>query len=304
MSSEQTAALYIQNERNSKRWKVGWIERSGTAFWSEDSKHLFLRDEYAADDTKIRVFHITGAAPKEIKGLDDKIRKSTLARIPENETTQWLYYPRVCFAANDSSTIIVVADAPLVPKMGSGSGKPFRLTLTVNLNTLKVVDSAPAGSPPRSPGQESPGPVAAPTGWHKVDAVAFSLFAPLGWEFRQLQGVDSYVGEFVSEGAILKFDFGAYSNPLKEEKKPKYVVVHKSIGGLRAKIVSPTTPGHGVTAVYFPRAIDSNKLCLYGQDLAPAEQDLALKIFETIRFGKSLPSFVVPPPPPAAKNAQ
>src|SRR5262249_7963886 len=137
-SSESEASLYIQNTDNSKRWLVGGIERSGTAFWSEDSKRLFLRDEYAADDTKIRVFDVTGPTPKEIKGLNGKIEKTLFAHIPPNKTTQWLSYPKVCFAANDSSTIIVVADAPLVPKTGSGSGIPFNLTLTVNLVTLQV----------------------------------------------------------------------------------------------------------------------------------------------------------------------
>jgi hypothetical protein len=76
-----------------------------------------------------------------------------------------------------------------------------------------------------------------PTSWHKVDAGPFSILAPSGWEFHQLQGVDSYVGEFAGDSVVLRFDFGGYSNSLKEEKKPAYVVIHKSIGGRRAKIV-------------------------------------------------------------------
>jgi len=142
-SPEKKAPLYIQNTETSKKWLIGWIERNGTAFWSGDSKRLFLRDEYAADDTKIRVFDLAGAVPKEIKGLDDKIQKALFAHIPQNKTTQWLYYPEVCFAASDSSTIILVADAPLVPKKESGSGMPFSVKLTVNLVTLRVVDAAP-----------------------------------------------------------------------------------------------------------------------------------------------------------------
>jgi hypothetical protein len=102
-----------------------------------------LRDEYAADDTKIRVFDVTGAIPKEIEGLDDKIQKALFAHIPKNKTTLWLYYPEVCFAANDSATIIVVADAPLVPKKESGSGIPFNVKVTVNVVTGTVVDTAP-----------------------------------------------------------------------------------------------------------------------------------------------------------------
>ena len=115
-----------------------------------------------------------------------------------------------------------------------------------------------------------------------------------------MMGVDSYVGEFVGDGLTLRFDFGRYSNPLKEEKKPAYAVIHKSIGGFRAKVVSPRTPGHGTTGVYFRNVGLSNALCLFGQDLTSTQQELALKIFETIRFGGSIPRYVLPPPPPRA----
>jgi hypothetical protein len=138
--------------------------------------------------------------------------------------------------------------------------------------------------------------------WQKVDAGPFSIFAPRGWEFHQLQGVDSYVGEFVGDGIALRFDYGGYSNPLKKEKKPAYVVTHKSIGGRHAKIVSPRAPGHGITGLYIRNVGDSNALTLSGQDLTSAQQDLALKIFETLRFGGPPPSYVLPPPPPPANE--
>jgi hypothetical protein len=138
-SSEKKAALYIQDARNSRKWNVGSIERNGTAFWSEDSKRLFLRDEFAADDTRVRVFDVNGPLPREIKGLDQRIRKTIFAHIPLNKTTQYLYYPQVCFAADDSSMIILIADAPVVPKTESGSGRPFSLNLTVNLMTFQIL---------------------------------------------------------------------------------------------------------------------------------------------------------------------
>ena len=296
-SSERGAALYIRDAQSSKKWNIGWIERSGTAFWSDDSKRLFLRDEYAADDTKIRVFDLTGAAPKEIEGVDREIRRTIFTHIPPNETTQCLYYPKVCFAANDSSTIIVIADAPLVPKKESGSGKPFRLRLTVNLNPLEIVDSALPGNPPKPTDQQSPRAVATPD-WHKVDGGPFSILAPSGWEFHQLQGVDSYVGEFVGDGVVLRFDFGGYaSGYLKEAKKPTYVIAHEHIGGYPAKIASPRIPGHGVTGVYFRNVGHSNGLCVWGKDLTSTQQELVLKIFETLRFGGPVPRYVLPPPP-------
>ncbi|HET7840622.1 MAG TPA: hypothetical protein VFM21_03410, partial [Terriglobia bacterium] len=94
---------------------------------------------------------------------------------------------------------------------------------------------------------------------------------------------------------MLKFDFGGYSNPLREQKTPEYVVVHKLIGGVRARIVSPRTPGRGLTGAYFPKTVGSNRLTLFGQDLTSTQQELALKIFMTVRFGRSVPPAIPPP---------
>jgi hypothetical protein len=302
-SPETRAPLYIQNTESSKKWIVGWIERNGTAFWSGDSKRLFLRDEYAADDTKIRVFNVTGAVPKEIKGLDDKIQKALFAHIPQNKTTQWLYYPEVCFAANNSSTIIVVADAPLVPKKESGSGKSFGLKLIVNLDDLHVIDSVSTTQLPKPTGEAVGSAVAAPSDWHKVDAGPFSIFAPPGWEFHQLPGVDTYVGEFVGDGFALTFDFGSYARGcFKEYKKLMYATAKESIGGLSARIVSPRTPGHGITGVYFHKVSNRGAFCLWGKDLTGAQQELALKIFKTTRFGGPMPKYLLPPPPPLPRT--
>jgi hypothetical protein len=159
--------------------------------------------------------------------------------------------------------------------------------------------------PPQPTGQESLTTITAPANWYKVDAGPFSILAPSGWEFHQLPGVDSYVGEFVGDGVELHFDFGEYANGyLKNTKKPAYGIAHESIGGFPAKIVSPRTLGNGLTAVYFRNVGHSNGLCLWGKDLTSAQQELALKIFETIRFGGEMPRYVIPPPPPSPKNAQ
>lgn len=177
--------------------------------------------------------------------------------------------------------------------------RKMRLTTSIcgaALTGLLAMMSSSA-SPGRAFGQ-SP----APADWHKVDAGPFSILAPSGWEFHQLEGVDSFVGEFVGDGVTLRFDFGEYSNPLKEEKKPAYVVIHKAIGGFRAKVVSPRTPGHGITGIYFRDVGHTTALCLWGKDLTSTQQELALKIFETLQFGGPPPRYVLPPPP--AKNVQ
>jgi hypothetical protein len=127
--------------------------------------------------------------------------------------------------------------------------------------------------------------------------------APSGWEFRQLPGVDSYVGEFVGSGVTLTFDSGRYSTELRHAKKPAYIITKKAIDGRSAKVVTPRTPGNGITGVLV-RLAGHDALCLWGKNLSSEQQALALKIFDTLRFGGPVPQHLIPPPPPPAKKAE
>jgi hypothetical protein len=136
---EGHAALYLRNIVASKRWKVGSIERDGTVFWSNDSKRLFLIDEYAADDTRIRILDVTRTTPNEIAGLDDKIRRVIFRHVPDTRTTLWLTYPlasmfRRLWPLGGSSQ----GRCLLGHETGGGSGMPFGLRLKVNLATSHV----------------------------------------------------------------------------------------------------------------------------------------------------------------------
>jgi hypothetical protein len=145
-----------------------------------------------------------------------------------------------------------------------------------------------------------PGGLADSNQWQKVDTGAFSVSAPAGWEFHPLQGIDSYVGRISGDGIVLEFDYGDYSNDLSEEKEPKYEVVHKLIDGLPARIIRSKTSGSGLTGVYVGMSRRRGALNLCGQNLTSAQQELALKIFETIRFApsKPFPTFLPPPEKP------
>jgi len=141
-------------------------------------------------------------------------------------------------------------------------------------------------------------------GWYKLDTGPFSVLAPPGWEFHQLTGVDSYVGEFVGNGVTLTFDFGRYSTELRHAKKPAYIITKKSIDGRSAEVVNPRTSGNGITGVLV-RLDGHDALCLWGKNLSLEQQALALKIFDTLRFGGPMPQYLIPPPPPPpAKKAE
>jgi hypothetical protein len=137
----------------------------------------------------------------------------------------------------------------------------------------------------------------------KSTLVRFAFWLRRDGSFTSYRALILMLASFVGDGIVLEFDFGDYSNPLKEEKKPAYVITHKSIGGRRAKIVSPRTPGHGVMGAYFRNAGNASALTLFGHDLTSTQPELALRIFETLQFGGPPPRYVLPPPPPA-KNVQ
>jgi hypothetical protein len=120
--------------------------------------------------------------------------------------------------------------------------------------------------------------------WQRLDAGYFSIPAPSGWQFKKLQGIDSYVGKFEGDGVRLDFDFGAYSNPLDEAKSPTYLISEEFVGGFRAKIVCPKKSGHGVTGIYFPALGHNNKLTVEGRNLDVAQRDLVLKMLRGIIF--------------------
>lgn len=139
--------------------------------------------------------------------------------------------------------------------------------------------------------------------WHKLDAGPFSISAPSGWEFHQLTGVDSYVGEFVGDGMTLTFDLGRYSTELRHAKTPAYIITKESIDGRGAKVVSPRTPGNGITGVLVRLGVHE-ALCLWGNNLSAEQGALAFKVFNTLRFGGATPPSLVPPPPPPVKHAE
>ncbi|TAL48750.1 hypothetical protein EPN83_03045 [Patescibacteria group bacterium] len=128
-----------------------------------------------------------------------------------------------------------------------------------------------------------------PINWQFVDANSFTLSLPPSWKFNKLQGIDSYVGEFVGDGVKLGFDYGWYSNSLAEDNDPKHTVTYETIGSYRAKIVVPKVVGNGTTGVYFGDLggeIQKTRLEISGYNLTASQQETALKIFRTLKFKK------------------
>lgn len=123
--------------------------------------------------------------------------------------------------------------------------------------------------------------------WQRVDLGDFTLQLPPEWKMNELQGIDSFVGEFVGDGVTLNFDYGKYSDSLVDEKNAKHTVTYETINGYEAKMVVPTVPGKGITGVYFKDLKkDGNTLQISTRNITAAQQETVLKIFRTIKIAE------------------
>ena len=168
---------------------------------------------------------------------------------------------------------IVAIAAMLFVGCKSGSPTPSALTLV----------------PDAQPGSDWTRAVA--PGWS--DQGGFSLLLPPGWELKELQGIDSYVGEVSGDGITLNFDYGMYSWPLNpdDEREHEYIVSHEEIGGREAKLLLPagapsseSATYEAATGIYFGDLGGRNALNLVGRGLDLEKQRVAVAIFRSIRL--------------------
>ncbi len=182
-----------------------------------------------------------------------------------------------------------------------GNIVPWLVPIAIGVAAFALAACSTATPSPTPEGTESAGPElqggalsaidAEPSSdWRFLEVPAwegvpgFSLRLPPGWKLNELQGIDSYVGEVVGDGVRLVFDYGAYSPPLNYGNDPEapYSVFYDTIGGVEAKLVTPTGESGGITGVYF-KHLGGPKLTMWGEDLAPAQQQVAFAIFRSIR---------------------
>ena len=133
---EHSATLQLLDQQTKRRWNIGSLERNGTVFWSQDSKRLLLRDEYAADDTRIHVFYLEGSDPQEIHGLDRSVKRAISSHLPPDQTPR-RHSPACLLLLWELFDILLTVDAPHAPSRG-GEGTGMRLSLAVNLSPLEI----------------------------------------------------------------------------------------------------------------------------------------------------------------------
>jgi hypothetical protein len=170
-SFDQDGNVFIAQADGPKKWRIDYLKRRGTVFFSDDSKYLVYRDEFLPIDTAIRAFDLTGAEPHEIKHIDNNVRRAISDQIPKHMGAEYVHYPDFCFAAGDSSTFILLADTPILPRWHRGIGTPFYTRVEVNLRTAQATatiyhpphhENPPATSPDEMRNSQPPAAAAAP----------------------------------------------------------------------------------------------------------------------------------------------
>ena len=112
-----------------------------------------------------------------------------------------------------------------------------------------------------------------------------SLQTPVGGSFLSVPAIDSLVGKVVAGDLQLELDYGLYSNRLEALSAAEGMTLQQlTIDGKVAQLVTSSY----MSGVHVPLVRSSSlgniKLTLQGVTHGAEQRDVALKIFESIRF--------------------
>ena len=133
------------------------------------------------------------------------------------------------------------------------------------------------------------------SGWHELNAGnEFKVVVPPDFRFEPAQGIDSFVGSFISPQIELRFDYGRYSGYIRYPENLENVNDFKNenttIDGVKAIIQTYSKNADEehfyYIGIYFPLVPDSNqdRLAISTKVKNINDRELMRNIFETIRF--------------------
>ena len=127
--------------------------------------------------------------------------------------------------------------------------------------------------------------------WERVDIPGwltqpgFTIQLPDGWLFRESQGIDSYVGEFVGDDMVLFLDYGGLAggaNPL-DYPQDRYVLEYESFSGEEAILILSKDKTTGEQLIMsIPRLRQGPSLNIDGTGLNPKQIETAVAIFRSV----------------------
>lgn len=165
------------------------------------------------------------------------------------------------------------------------------LGLTVAALLFVASASCSAPSPPQATN------LLAHPGWRQIRTDKFYFYAPSDMKELNARGTDLSLWVYSNERVTLQVQYGSTADPLRSySDQPHYQQTLLEIDGLRAEqhtfqLDGPLAahfPGRGeyVSAVHFPELLPgiTSKLTMWANCQNPAEQEIALRIFTSIKF--------------------
>lgn len=118
-------------------------------------------------------------------------------------------------------------------------------------------------------------------GWHTVNIEKFTIQTPVEFKLFRLRGYDSFVGGLTDLNDTLFFDFGLYSNTLKELTSPDFEVFNETINSKKFRITIGQNDLKYIAA-YTDDLQNDNRLMIDCSNCRKLDQKK--RIIETIEF--------------------
>jgi hypothetical protein len=129
------------------------------------------------------------------------------------------------------------------------------------------------------------------SGWKDLDLGAFKISIPQEWNYKKVQGDDSFIGDILGPKSLLSFDFsdtGYAADIMPTDSVATAIkIYHIKIDTTAKYIIKtiwPIVPGKGYTGIYYKSRSSSLTFNLGGVNLPAKEQKLALQAFKTIKI--------------------
>jgi hypothetical protein len=125
-----------------------------------------------------------------------------------------------------------------------------------------------------------------PAGWVQVNAQGhFTFWVPSTLAEEQVQGIDSYVGQWSGSGVYVKFDYGMYSGGIDSAIQTlPHTAVSDSTSGREGTIVTCTEDGSHIATLYVPQVNAQDRLTFTAGSSSEGPLDIPLTIVKSVRF--------------------
>lgn len=114
---------------------------------------------------------------------------------------------------------------------------------------------------------------------------------PSDYKLVEKQGIDSYVGNIVSNSTSLSFDLGWYTSASQNLAADQFIVIEDKISGHFRQIVKPINTKLNYTKIHLYKISDSvespfgyNSLTIVANNLTLLQQEILIDVFNSVEI--------------------